>query len=278
MKYFISYGDQHFKMSLDRIRKEAENLKIFDKIITYTPADFSDDFKKHPLLKYKRGGGYWVWKAYFVLKTLEEMGEDDILFYADSGCNLFPPRSWEKYFKFLRHKDIVCFKIVRRCGAYTKKNVLEYFTPQLGPYWRHYYQIAATTFFMRKNAFTLDFTKEWFSLFTEDMILDSTEPQHEGFIEHRHDQSILSGLLYKYEDHAEILTNDFESRRKGQAILASRLRDDVSPTTKHKKSWGDFHIKRPVGIFLRRCEQFYWHRRNTNYLKNGKWQKDWRLV
>ena len=34
----------------------------------------------------KRGGGYWIWKPYFILKTLKEkIKYNDYLIYSDSG-------------------------------------------------------------------------------------------------------------------------------------------------------------------------------------------------
>jgi len=270
MRYLISYADHNFAKSLERIKKEAEALGIFDRVITYSPADFSDEFKKHPLLKYPKGGGYWVWKAYFVAKTLEQMNNDDILFYVDSGSSLYPSKYWNRYFRILEKKDVLCFMIVRRCGAYTKRIVLEYFNHILGPYWKHYYQIAATTFFIKKSDFTVSLSKEWLTLFTEEMVVDENGPQHRGFIANRHDQSLLCGLLYKYENKVEILNNDFEAKRNGQAIWASRLKDGSTKIVRYKKGWIDFYLKRPLGIFYRKCEQVYWHQMNKLYFSIGK--------
>ena len=62
MIVFISYGDIVFQKSLKRIVKEAKSLKIFDKVIAYTPTDLPKEIMQSPLMQYKRGGGYWLWK------------------------------------------------------------------------------------------------------------------------------------------------------------------------------------------------------------------------
>lgn len=59
-------------------------------------------------------------------------------------------------------------------------------------------QIGATTFFVRKCDVAMDFMSEWIRIFSDDfsMIDDrpSIAPNMDGFIEHRHDQSIYSIL------------------------------------------------------------------------------------
>ena len=174
----------------------------------------------------------------------------------------------------MEQKDIVAFKIITRCSAYTKRCVLDYFSQWLGPYWGHYYQVAATTFFMKKSDFTVAFAEEWLSLFTEEMTCDASPEelpnQHPDFIEHRWDQSLLCGLVYKYADRIAIRMNDFESRHEGQAIWASRLRDGKPLLAARTKNWWEIHLKRPAGILWRALEHHYWESKNRNYLAKHK--------
>lgn len=55
---FITYGDEIYRDSRDRIRKMAEDTGVFDEIRVFTPADLPDEVKNHELMKYSRGGGY----------------------------------------------------------------------------------------------------------------------------------------------------------------------------------------------------------------------------
>jgi hypothetical protein len=89
--FFISFGTTHnYAQSLIRIRKEAEELNMFDKIIIYNENDFDDTFlnKHEKFMKNNKGYGFWIWKSYFIKKTFEFMQEGDILLYADCGCHL----------------------------------------------------------------------------------------------------------------------------------------------------------------------------------------------
>ena len=89
--YFITFGTTHnYSQSLQRINQEALNLNIFDKIIIYTENDFDKDYleKHEQFMKKTRGYGFWMWKSYFLKKTMDEMDMDDIVIYADCGCHL----------------------------------------------------------------------------------------------------------------------------------------------------------------------------------------------
>ena len=59
----------------------------FDSSIQYKHTDIDSFFlsKNDNILKQPRGFGYWIWKPYFILKSLEELNDGDILFYSDSG-------------------------------------------------------------------------------------------------------------------------------------------------------------------------------------------------
>lgn len=56
-KIFITYGDDLYKKSLERICNEAKQCGEFDEIIAYTPADIPESIKSNVLFSYKRGGG-----------------------------------------------------------------------------------------------------------------------------------------------------------------------------------------------------------------------------
>ena len=90
---FVSYGNEKFAQSRERIRKEAEQMGCFNgQIKVYTPEDLSEEFKKAvgDILNETRGGGYWTWKPYIIMDMLTKLKDNDILVYADSGCTLHP--------------------------------------------------------------------------------------------------------------------------------------------------------------------------------------------
>lgn len=59
-RHFISYGDENFKFSRERIDWEANNFGVFDSIKVFRPDDLSPSFKEKfaEAFKHERGGGY----------------------------------------------------------------------------------------------------------------------------------------------------------------------------------------------------------------------------
>ena len=90
MIHFISYGDDNFTTSKKRLFKESSESGWFDNIVIYEKKDidsiFSNKFKD--ILNKRRGGGYWIWKPYFIHKKLMEINMNDILVYVDAGCTI----------------------------------------------------------------------------------------------------------------------------------------------------------------------------------------------
>ena len=76
-KIFLSYGNDKFKKSKVRIKKEAESLYLFDYCIIETDKNIlndkklkealtNDSFKK--VFESEIGGGYYLWKPYIIYK------------------------------------------------------------------------------------------------------------------------------------------------------------------------------------------------------------------
>ena len=91
---FLSFANELYYDNLDRIRQEALNFNIFNIVYTYRNTDLKTffpeflDIHENYMLNNHRGYGYWIWKPYIILKTLESMNENDILVYTDAGCTL----------------------------------------------------------------------------------------------------------------------------------------------------------------------------------------------
>lgn len=88
-RVLCTFGNYPMFKGAERYRKSAESLNVFDEIYTYNDKDLDADFKKkwgRYLIPYSRGFGYWCWKPYLVLQTLERMNDGDVLLYADLGC------------------------------------------------------------------------------------------------------------------------------------------------------------------------------------------------
>jgi len=248
---FISYGDQTFKKSLKRIGKEAKNLNLFDKIILYTPKDLPNYIKSSPLMAYNKGSGYWLWKPFVIWKTLQDYGNDTVVIYSDAGNSLFKHNDWNKYLEKIQNFDTIVFKYKNnfdygwsnfgttspKIKYWTKKNTLKYFD-SLFSYseWEDNNKILGGFIIVRNKKNNL--IQQWLniSLLYPELIIDPTGnelvDQYDFFIEHRHDQSILTPLSYFYQTKNEvlILEESAESAKllhQEAPIIASRLKDDI---------------------------------------------------
>ena len=74
---------------LKRIGNQALKLGIFDEVLLFTPDKLPGYIKSSPLMQYKRGGGYWIWKSAIMWETLQMYDEGTFVVYADAGCSLF---------------------------------------------------------------------------------------------------------------------------------------------------------------------------------------------
>ena len=77
---FVTFGNEKFKNSRERIVNQAKSIGIFNKCL-YETEDILNDTEFVRALKYKeflrvfslsRGFGYWMWKPYVIYKNLEK--------------------------------------------------------------------------------------------------------------------------------------------------------------------------------------------------------------
>lgn len=245
-KILIFYGTEEFRGSLDRLKKEASNLNVFDKIIIYTPRDLPMHIKANPLMNYKKGGGYWIWKPYIIWKTLQDY-PNTIVVYIDAGCSISKSEEWYQYFKFIEKHDTILFQYrnsfdygwnkmwpsaTTKIGNWTKLNTQKYFDQLINDQnWHHFDKIMGG-FIICKNSRN-EFISQWLNitLFKSELIVDpignEIGNQKEDFIEHRHDQSIITPLAYYFSkrvNNIKILLETSESKIGTPAIQANRLR------------------------------------------------------
>lgn len=124
---FVTYGNQAYYKSLERIRSEAEATGEFDKILVYTDKDLPDHIKQHPLMRYKRGGGYWFWKPWVISQALKFASDNDIVVYSDCGNTVYPHKQWHKLFKKLDNHDAVLFYNGGRMECWSSSTMMRHF-------------------------------------------------------------------------------------------------------------------------------------------------------
>ena len=224
-KIFLTFGNDHYYGALTRLKKQATEFNVFDNIIIYKDTDLHQmpefwDKHKYFILANPRGYGYWIWKSYLILKTLESMNDNDILVYSDAGCELNKDGKsrLNDYFKIVAESPhgILGFKYDQHLEkTWTKMDLYNY----LGCSVDNDGQIWAGCTIFRKCENTISLVKKWYETnCIYNLINDSPSniPNDSTFMEHRHDQSVWSLLRKKYgcetlnaseADHGSILYN-----------------------------------------------------------------------
>jgi hypothetical protein len=207
---FVTFGggEQNYVDAAIRISKQAYSTRMFSKIFTYTLDFLKQDpefWVRHSdfIMNNPRGCGYWLWKPYIIMKTLEQLNDGDIIFYADGGCefNAIRNKQMPRMFRAVSFDKMICSSTQHRENEWCKMDLIV----ELGmnePNYLHSVQFQASSIIIEVCDKTRQFIKEWYELCCIYHFIDDTPsviPNCANFIEHRHDQSVFSLLFKKYE-------------------------------------------------------------------------------
>lgn len=200
----INYANEKYVKSQKYNTKTAYKNGKVDKVIEYSPEDIDDEFRKcnQNIFKCERGDGYWIWKPYIILKTLEKAKNGDYVFYADSGSYYI-----DKVQKMIEVMDeekvnIMSFELPFIEKRYTKREVFEAFNMWGNIKNMNSPQRLATFILVKCNLESVNFFKEFLDYACKkNLINDYINPnkvEDKDFVENRHDQSIFSLLCKKW--------------------------------------------------------------------------------
>ena len=206
MIYFINYANNTYKNAQKYNTKCAKEFNLFDHIIECNEQSISTKFRESnsSILNVEKGAGLWLWKPYIIEQTFRRMSDGDVLFYSDSGSHFI--KNPEILIQLLDDysTDLVCFEMedLRKEAFYTKRDAFHYLDCDD-------HQTAQTNqrlggfIILKKTQKTVHFVKEYLSHCCDERIISDNAnvcgfQNYEGFIEHRHDQSVFSLLSKKY--------------------------------------------------------------------------------
>lgn len=209
---FVTFANRAFSKTLERMKcqitSSEETMHLFDKYYFLTEEDLDRDFMKKlkPWL-YRRGYGYWRWKSYVVSRQFAKLADGDVLVYADAGCDYNPYAigRLREYIDMAKSSESGIVAFQDGCMEYqrTKGDVIDYFKARKAYNLLNSNQFWGGYFVLVKSKKTTLFVEEWADICTNypDLVTDkhSTSPNLEGYIEHRHDQSVFSLLAKQYD-------------------------------------------------------------------------------
>lgn len=232
--YLCAFANIELMPSIIRFHNQAKESNFFDNIFIYNEYNLPKDEKFETLLSHKlvpsRGFGYWCWKPFIILKTLENLKDGDILVYADIGCHINKEgeKRFYEYLDIVIEHKILCFKSHWVEAHYTKSDLFDYFDKLKDKNIIYTPQIPSGFVVFEKNDINLEFVNKWLQVFYDDFSLVDATPSKltnlDGFIENRHDQSVFS-ILSKI---CNLYTIDSEFDFDSKSYPFNALRDKKS--------------------------------------------------
>lgn len=280
--YFISYGNNKYKIQSNRIKLQAKKFKIFKNIFIYKFKDLDIRFrnKYFDLLNQEKGGGFWLWKSQIILQTFEKLNEGDMVLYVDSGStlNINGKKRLVEYFELLSdsNKDMLLFKMPTIIEKnWTTKEVFDYFNVASNKEVTDTVQYLGGIIFAKKTPGTVKFFKNFQKTVSDNPNLITNyydKNQHSEFMEGRHDQSILS-VMAKIEGYEvmddesyfyELLNTNQNKDQFKYPILT--VRDGEYTTWQKFKYYSLYPINKRRAIFFNQ-DPYYFKNKITVYHK-----------
>jgi hypothetical protein len=208
-KVLINYAHAGFRQS--QVANAESGIKIgkFDDAISYNIDTLDEDFKvkNAHILSQPRGAGYWIWKPHIILKTLNTLKDNDIVFYSDSGAIFID--SAQPLINLCNDSKlgIITFHLdpvpTNKETVQTKRDTFILMKCDDNDKIKNSYARHGGFSIWKKNAFTLEFLKEYQAYCEDERIVTDLpntcgQPNYSDFRVHRHDQSVFSLLTKKY--------------------------------------------------------------------------------
>jgi hypothetical protein len=208
-KHLVLYGTDEFSGTIELLKDSV--CDYVDQIHFYNRCDIDFDFynKNKVILDQPRGNGYWIWKPYFILKTLAEINDDDFCLYLDVGMTtirdiniLFELCKINEGILLFENKNANINNEVWLNYMWTKYDCFDLMNC-IDDKYIYGKQVDAAFQVYQKNKKSIDFLNEYLKYCEDEKIVTDCPnvlgENYSGFVDHRHDQSILSLLSIKYD-------------------------------------------------------------------------------
>jgi len=261
--FFITFGagNRDIEEAAQRLGKQALDSGFFDDVEVLSESDLPDDVTKlfFPLrFDQMRGFGYMAWKPYLVDRKIKSLQDGDVLVYLDAGFEINPSGAhrFSYYLDFVARHDMLVFPIPEQHRLWVKPH--DSLKIETGNYFRN--QIASGFIMLRVSDVSRRIIRKWYDLAFEDSgsaltdWLGEGETLGSGFMEHRHDQAILTHVIIS--ENLPVLDRDECSHTpwisgRDYPFLALRNRTGVSKVGRLLNPW-PLVIIRVVKNFSRR--------------------------
>lgn len=224
--YIVSFAHNCCKKAQDNLEKTAYEHGAY-KVVSLNLDTLEAPIKVKDYIKNnKRGAGYWIWKPYAIKQILKISDPGDIIIYVDSST--YFNKSLNNISDFINKNDILCFKHGEigkegdtRQFKWTKMNAVKHFGYSTDSWCKNEGQkdqfMGAFIGILNNQIGNLLINKYLEIMNPENSYLFDDTPSNiencDGFKESRHDQQMLSLILYKY--FPDILFPNYDKNKYG---------------------------------------------------------------
>lgn len=241
-KFMVTFGDDLFAETRERLRLEAIASGMFDQILAYGPKDLAPEFRaRHGRFidLNPRGYGYWIWKPHVIELAFAQAAENDIIIYADAGCSVNPSGAHrlEHYIQRVNAhpSGTLAFELVGHLARhFTKMDIFQTMGAQA--FQDDIMHIAPVIIF-RKCPASVNLLADWNRWCANYNLLSdhpSAAPNDPEFRRNLADQSIFSILCKTHR--VDSIPDETYGPSAISPILVTRLRPRLSFATKLKRS------------------------------------------
>lgn len=203
--YFLSYATPFFEHLRSELLESCRKFGM-ENFLTWSESTL----RAHPfyhdqqfIFSQQRGAGFWLWKPFLILRSLQALNEEEVLFYADAGCRIIDdPTPLIKIAKKSENGVLVFDAQPETNRGWTKRDayVLADCDNEAG--WNSK-KVIATVLLFRKCATSIAFVTEWLNLCLQPQALTDAPNMYGDnlpeFKDHRHDQALLGLLVHKHK-------------------------------------------------------------------------------
>jgi hypothetical protein len=202
-KVLINFATLKFYEAQQRNAETALTVGGFDKVICYSRKDIDREFRSRnrSILRARIGAGYWLWKPYFIKRTLAMLNEGDFLFYCDAGSHFIDRIDPLIEVAARAQQPVIPFELIHPEKYYTRRDAFILMGCDTARF-SETRQRLASFILMRKSPFAETFVDEFLTLAQDARLITNAPgrlgPESPDFVAHRNDQSIFSLLTKRH--------------------------------------------------------------------------------
>jgi len=225
--YLCTFATAEYAESAEVLRHSALTFGGFDGAFVYAEPDLAEVRKVLPegLAAQKRGHMLWSWKPYVILDALRRVEDGDVVVYCDAAM-YFAGSFRDRLGRLLRHDDV---SLIRNEGHrnrdWCKRDCFVAMDCDETPF-HDATQINAAIQAYRKTPRALNFLEEYRAHCSNERAMDDfyRVPNYEGFVDHRHDQSVLTNLSVVHAPHVAFMDDPTQFGKKSDAPIVDHHR------------------------------------------------------